>query len=371
MSVKDDVKLRFDPQRAIRIASHFKHMLFLDRDSYDSKALERIVDFMIQKYPYDFTWTQSFEPEWFKEIMKVGFLPIASKYGGLVICLPKLHQHRCVMTPIYDSLLVHKSIRKKSRGYEISVDQDFEGVIRGCRKQHGMNWLYPEVVKSFRLMFRTRTDMDDLTIHSVELWDKNGYLVAGELGYVTCNSVYTSLTGFREGTGSTGTIQLCALGRHLASRGFVMWDLGMGMSYKTKMGANNITRANFVKSLRNARSRKKKSSFALPRTNARVVIDSCKSTSKSHKVKPSIDLSSLLDVTDESKLKHLSKNQLKKLKKMQLKNRYKKRRRSGDDEDEKSLDTPRTAAMVDATSDLFIAKAATDSGNNSTATGGS
>ena len=50
MSVKDDkhVKLRFDPQRAIRAASHFKHMLFLDRDAYDSKALERIVDFMIQ-----------------------------------------------------------------------------------------------------------------------------------------------------------------------------------------------------------------------------------------------------------------------------------------------------------------------------------
>ena len=365
MSVKDDVKLRFDPQRAIRIASHFKHMLFLDRDSYDSKALERIVDFMIQKYPYDFTWTQSFEPEWFKEIMKVGFLPIASKYGGLVICLPKLHQHRCVMTPIYDSLLVHKSTRKKSRGYEISVDQDFEGVIRGCRKQHGYNWLYPEVVKSFRLMFRTRTDKDDLTIHSVELWDEKGNLVAGELGYVTCNSVYTSLTGFREGTGSTGTIQLCALGRHLASRGFVMWDLGMGMDYKTKMGAKNMSRANFVKSLRNARSHKKKSSFALPRTNARVVIDSCKTTSKSQKVKPSIDLSTLLDVTDDSKLKHLSKNQLKQLKKMQLKNRYKKRRRScDDDEDEKSVDTPRTAAMVDATSDIFIAKADDSAGNS-------
>ena len=268
------------------------------------------------------------------------------------------------MTPIYESLHVPKSIRKKSREYELSVDQDFEGVIRGCRKQHGMNWLYPEVVKSFRLMFRTKSD-DDVTIHSVELWDKKGHLVAGELGYVTCKSVYTSLTGFREGTGSTGTIQLCALGRHLASRGFVMWDLGMGMTYKTEMGAKNMTRATFVQSLREARSREQTSSVNLSRTNARVVIDSCNKVSKSkvEKTKRTVDLKALLHETDESKLKHLSKNQLKKLKKMKLKHRYKsmghetkkrRRRDCGDNVKDTGRSTPRTNSMIDAASDLFI-----------------
>ena len=87
MSVRDDedVKLKFDPERALRAAAHFKHMLFLDRDAHSKiEILERIVDIMIQQYPYDFTWSQSFEPEWFKQIMKVGFLPIASQYGKLV-----------------------------------------------------------------------------------------------------------------------------------------------------------------------------------------------------------------------------------------------------------------------------------------------
>ena len=87
MSVRDDenVKLKFDPERALRVAAHFKHMLFLDRDAHSKiEILERIVDIMIQQYPHDFTWSQSFEPEWFKLIMKVGFLPIASQYGKLV-----------------------------------------------------------------------------------------------------------------------------------------------------------------------------------------------------------------------------------------------------------------------------------------------
>jgi len=279
--------------------------------------------------------------------------------------------------PIYESLHVPKLIRKRSRGYELSVDKNFEGVIRGCRKQHGMNWLYPEVVKSFRMMFQTQTDKDFVTIHSVELWEGTN-LVAGELGYVTCNSVYTSLTGFRVGKGSLGTIQLCVLGLHLASRGFAMWDLGMGMSYKSEMGAKNVSREVFVKSLRDARAREKKSSIDLSRTNARMIIDNI--TEKKKKKKKSetkIDLHALLNESDESKLKHLSKNQLKKLKKMQLKRKYKlegthkkspriqkkkkKKRRKSEE-----LDTPRTAALVNATSDLFIAASTDLTPSNST-----
>jgi hypothetical protein len=89
-----DVKLRFDPKLALKASDHFKHMLFLDCDRFGSlENLEMVVNFMIQRYPFDFTWTQSFEPEWFKMIMSVGFLPIASEYGQLVSTFSNTHTH--------------------------------------------------------------------------------------------------------------------------------------------------------------------------------------------------------------------------------------------------------------------------------------
>lgn len=76
---------------------------------------------------------------------------------------------------------------------------------------------------------------------SVEVWDCDGNLVAGELGYCVGNC-YTSQTGrerimiiFTIGfykVSGTGTIQLCGLGKLLAKEGFQVWDFGMELGYK-------------------------------------------------------------------------------------------------------------------------------------------
>ena len=63
--------------------------------------------------------------------------------------------------------------------------------------------------------------------------------------------VYTSLTGFTKES-STGTIQLCALGRMLESSGFKVWDFGMGgmgMEYKYSLGALDVPRKEFLRVL--------------------------------------------------------------------------------------------------------------------------
>ncbi|EEC51955.1 predicted protein, partial [Phaeodactylum tricornutum CCAP 1055/1] len=171
--------------------------------------------------------------------MVEGFLPIATEG----VLLPKLHEHRCVVT-LPDRLHVSKSTRKKAKGFTISFNQAFEEVVEGCRAQHGPQcWLYPSLHQHASPLESTGKTCT-IHLYSVEIWNNDRQLVGGELGY-TVGSVYTSLTGF-SAQDSAGSVQLAALGHLLCQLGFTLWDLGMEMEYKRNLGSQLVPRAVFV-----------------------------------------------------------------------------------------------------------------------------
>ena len=69
------------------------------------------------------------------------------------ITLPKLHQSRCLLE--FKDLLVPKRIRQLALPYTLSFDRDFDGVIKGCHKQHGVNWLHPPLVDVLRSIHKS------------------------------------------------------------------------------------------------------------------------------------------------------------------------------------------------------------------------
>merc|ERR1739844_860360 len=97
-----------------------------------------------------------------------------------------------------------------------------------------------------------KNDEDDIQttsypvgLYSIEVWNaQTGQLAGGELGY-TIGTIYTSLTGFSR-EDSAGSVQLATLGKILCMSGFEMWDLGMGLDYKTHLGAKTMERIDFV-----------------------------------------------------------------------------------------------------------------------------
>ena len=206
--------------------------------------------------------------------MAEGFLPIATE----AFLLPKLHQHRCVVRLPHD-LHVSRSVRKKAKRYRLTINQDFEAVVRGCRQQHGSShcWLYPPLVQAFQQIHAcgcagtsVRFQQSSTTtaqasscpvrLYSIEIWTNNDdnndehddVMVAGELGY-TVGSMYTSLTGFSN-QDSAGSVQLAALGKLLCSRGFEIWDLGMDMEYKRSLGSHLMPRDEFVDNVHRIRT---------------------------------------------------------------------------------------------------------------------
>jgi Leu/Phe-tRNA-protein transferase len=209
--------------------------------------------------PNEFMWALCFDAAFVCRLAREGFLPMAGRiFADLICLLPKLHLARCLMVDLERDLVVEKHARRRARHYQCSVDAAFDGVIRGCQRQHGEHcWFYAPLTAAYRRIHGSngRNGMEGgVRMHSVEVWDKrSGALVAGELGYAV-GGIYTSLSGFRvPGAQSAGTIQCCCVAVLLRRRGFKVWDLGMGMDYKERLGARCVPRAEFLRLLRSVR----------------------------------------------------------------------------------------------------------------------
>lgn len=228
------------------------------RDQDCEPAIQAFIPPHLRQFvaPYygDFCFTSIFDARLISALMAEGFLPIATE-GYL---LPKLHEQRCVINLDQNALHISKSTRKKSKRYSLTVNTSFDKVIEACRRQHGETcWLYDPLVRSFRAIHMNpdnygailnpqtgKVEPCPVRLYSVEVWNEEKVLVAGELGY-TVGCIYTSLTGFTV-ENSAGSIQLAALGCLLLSCGFALWDLGMDMDYKRRLGADLMSRSDFL-----------------------------------------------------------------------------------------------------------------------------
>lgn len=240
-------------------------------ESYIPPYLRRV----IIPYHGDFCQTTIYHPRLLAHLMAEGFLPIAT-LGAL---LPKLHLYRSVIT--LNDQHVQKSTRKKSKRFEVTLNRAFDRVVEKCHEQHQHCWLYPPLVQAFRAIHLQSEGMEaqvvetgspvTVKVHSIEVWS-NEELVAGELGY-SVGGCYTSLTGFSS-VDSAGSVQLAALGRLLKACGFGLWDLGMDMEYKRKMGAQLYVRSKFVEIFHQLRI-DREAVLRLPpeRVNAKEMID--------------------------------------------------------------------------------------------------
>lgn len=283
-----------------------------EQEATPESLLPRYLRPLVRHYHDDFYVSRSFDPRLIVQLMAEGFLPIATS-GYL---LPKLHVERCVLKLSPESELhVSKSVRKKSKRFLLSVNECFDRVVAGCHKQHGTNWLYPQIVSAFRVIHQHTaggagevssggvdamimddgaasshrrgprpagvysTDVTPVRLYSVEVWNaETGALAGGELGY-SVGGIYSSLTGFSV-EDAAGSSQLVALGRLLTKCGFEYWDLGMDLDYKRRLGAKMMRRTQFVREVRRSRIENKGVELQCgdERMNAKELVDWKKNT---------------------------------------------------------------------------------------------
>jgi leucyl/phenylalanyl-tRNA--protein transferase len=140
---------------------------------------------------------------------------------------------------------VSRSLRKVLRKniFQVSFDQDFEAVIKGCaapRANSTGTWLVPEMIDAYRQQHQLGF------AHSVEVWHKDE-LVGGLYG-MAIGAVFFGESMFSRATDSS-KIALVHLGHKLTQWGFKMIDCQVYTRHLASLGAEEIPRSRFCADL--------------------------------------------------------------------------------------------------------------------------
>ncbi|MDR2177516.1 MAG: leucyl-tRNA--protein transferase [Treponema sp.] len=249
------------------------HILIHSGD--DPWAIALVLDAV--SYREEFCLALDFSPAFIARLMTAGFLvmsviPDDTGPGGAIL-LPEMHLERSVL--FFDKLHESRSARRLIPRYELRVDglgQEtetgtgngglflFDTVVERCAQVHGEDWLTPRLRRGFHALRKAQMpDTGDREnsaagprMVSFGLYQE-GRLTAGEFG-AAVGGVYTSYSGYKD-ENSSGTVQLIMTGRLLRDRGFAFWDLGMPLPYKERLGAQIVTRREFLERFHKARNK--------------------------------------------------------------------------------------------------------------------
>lgn len=129
--------------------------------------------------------------------------------------------------------------------FEIRVDADFEGVMRGCADRPEGTWISERFVEVYTALHQTGG------AHSVEAW-RAGRLVGGTYG-VTLGGAFMAESMFHRES-SASKVALAALIARLRARGFMLLDVQYLTPHLQSLGAVEITRREYERRLEQALS---------------------------------------------------------------------------------------------------------------------
>jgi len=177
-------------------------------------------------------------PEGVELAYRHGIFPMADERSGEVLWFRP--DPRAII-PL-DGFHVSRSLTRTLRGgrFEIRVDTDFEGVMRGCADRPEGTWISERFVEVYTALHRTGK------AHSVEAW-REGRLVGGTYG-VTLGGAFMAESMFHRKTDAS-KVALAALVARLREQGFILLDVQYVTPHLESLGAVEITRREYERRL--------------------------------------------------------------------------------------------------------------------------
>ena len=144
-----------------------------------------------------------------------------------------------------DGFHVSRSLARTIRRgrFEISVDSDFEGVMRGCADRPEGSWIDERFVAVYGALHRAGA------AHSVEAWHE-GRLAGGTYG-VALGGAFMAESMFHRETDAS-KVALAALVQQLRERAFTLLDVQYVTPHLETLGAVEISRRGYERRLERA-----------------------------------------------------------------------------------------------------------------------
>jgi leucyl/phenylalanyl-tRNA--protein transferase len=125
--------------------------------------------------------------------------------------------------------------------FTVTINRDFDGVIRGCADREEGTWIVPEMIKAYREFHRLGH------AHSIEVWE--GDELAGGLYGVAIGGFFAGESMFTRIRDASKVALVCTAAR-LRQRGFQLFDTQCITEHTAKFGAIEIPRKEYLRRLR-------------------------------------------------------------------------------------------------------------------------
>ncbi len=147
--------------------------------------------------------------------------------------------------PLDDRFHIPHGLRRtlKVGKFQITIDQDFERVIRACAASHGTTWISKEIIRSYCRLHR------EGHAHSVEA-RLEGDLAGGLYG-VHLGGAFFGESMFHRVTDAS-KVALVALVERLREGGFLLLDTQWLTPHLARFGAFEVPRAEYLRRLQEA-----------------------------------------------------------------------------------------------------------------------
>jgi leucyl/phenylalanyl-tRNA---protein transferase len=170
-----------------------------------------------------------------------GIFPMADERSGEVLWFRP--DPRAII-PL-DGFHISRSLARtlKRATFEIRVDTDFEGVMRGCADRPEGTWISERFVEIYGTLHQ------EGHTHSVEAW-RQGRLVGGTYG-LALGGAFMAESMFHLETDAS-KVALAALVARLRERGFILLDVQYLTPHLESRGAVEVTRREYERRLERA-----------------------------------------------------------------------------------------------------------------------
>jgi len=146
------------------------------------------------------------------------------------------------LIPLDERFHITHGLRRvlKKKKFEITIDQEFGGVIRACSKTHGETWISEEILEAYCQLHR------EGHAHSVEA-RLDGELAGGLYG-VHIGGAFFGESMFHQAP-EASKVALVALVERLRARGFALLDTQWMTPHLAQFGTFEVPRGEYLRLL--------------------------------------------------------------------------------------------------------------------------